>query len=191
MIVAGLAAGIPLLARGYMWRNARGRIYIDPSQAPKTRVALVLGAAVRPDGRLSGALRDRVDTAIKLYEAGRVEKLLMSGDNRFDHYNEPERMREYAIKKGVEPDDVKCDYAGRRTYDSLYRAKHIFGLDEIIIVSQGFHLDRLLFLADAIGIRASGVAAPYLAPKACTSRDTGVPGSGCRRIYKNSPSGDG
>ncbi|MHB1001116.1 MAG: SanA/YdcF family protein [Armatimonadota bacterium] len=124
-----------------------------------TRVAVVLGAKVYPDGRLSLLLSDRVNKAVALYKAGKVEKILMSGDNRFAHYDEPTRMAEYAIRKGVDPDDVAMDFAGRRTYDSVYRAKHIFGLDGCIIVSQGFHLDRAIFLCRKLGIDGYGVAA--------------------------------
>ena len=114
---------------------------------------------MRPNGELSTLLRDRVDAGIDLYRAGKVRKLLMSGDNRFTHYNEPDRMREYAISCGVPAADIGCDYAGRRTYDSIYRAKYIFGLDSIIVVSQRFHLDRAIFLCKHLGIDAYALAA--------------------------------
>lgn len=141
-----------------MHLSARGRIFDNPAEAPRSRVALVLGASVRPDGTLSPLLRDRVDTAVGLYRAGKVEKLLMSGDNRVSHYNEPLRMREYAVAQGVPASNVVCDFAGRRTYDSVYRAVHVFGLREATVVSQSFHLDRTLFLCDGLGLRAWGVA---------------------------------
>ncbi|MGC8863698.1 MAG: SanA/YdcF family protein [Armatimonadota bacterium] len=146
-LAAGAVAAMvlaPVCARLYVHRFGRDRVFWDPSRVPHCRVALVLGAGVRPDGRLSVQLQDRVDAAIKLYRAGAVEKLLMSGDNRVTHYNEPQRMGDYAI---------------RRTYDSIYRAKHVFGLNRIIVVSQRFHLDRALFLCDHIGVRATGFAA--------------------------------
>lgn len=160
-LVAAVIVSAPLVARTYMWLNARGRVYTDIDRVPKQRVAMVLGAGVRPNGRLSPSLEGRMKTAVDLYKAGKVRKLLMSGDNRFSHYNEPQRMRDYAIGKGVPAQDIVCDYAGRRTYDSVYRAKRIFGIDEMIVVSQGYHLDRSLFLADHIGVNACGVAAPY------------------------------
>jgi SanA protein len=100
-----------------------------------------------------------LNTAIKLYRAGKVDKLLMSGDNRFIHYNEPQRMRDYAIEHGVAPADIVMDYAGRRTYDSVYRAKHIFGLKSIVIVSQRSHVERALFISRRVGINACGVPA--------------------------------
>jgi SanA protein len=149
-------------ARWYIHSNAKGRVYSDVSKIPASRVAMVLGAGIRPDGQLSLLLKDRVNTAIDLYRARKVDKLLMSGDNRFTHYNEPERMKEYAIGRGVPAADIVCDYAGRRTYDSVYRAKHIFGIDKMVIISQEFHLDRAIFLSNRIGIDATGLAADQL-----------------------------
>ena len=158
-LVAAVVVGLPLVARVCVLLNSRGRVYEDVSEAPKCRVALVLGAGIDRDGQPSQLLADRLEKAIELYEAGRVEKLLMSGDNRFVDYNEPARMTEYVVRRGVPAKDVKEDFAGRRTYDSVYRAKHIFGLDEVIVVSQEFHLSRALFLCDKMGMKAHGVAA--------------------------------
>lgn len=159
VLIVVVAASSPFAARGYLHHVAKDRISSDVADAPHRRVALVLGAKIYPSGHLSTLLRDRVDTAVGLYKAGKCEKLLMSGDNRFSHYNEPDRMREYAVSKGVPPGDIACDYAGRRTYDSMYRAKHIFGLGETLIVSQSFHLDRAIFLCDRLGIDGHGVSA--------------------------------
>jgi SanA protein len=127
--------------------------------APVRRVAIVFGAEVKRDGTPSAVLRDRIETAIALYKAGKVEKLLMSGDNRFADYNEPESMRQYALTLGVPDADIVLDYAGRRTYDTCYRAKEIFGVSSAILVTQRFHLPRALFLCKAFGIDAIGVEA--------------------------------
>ncbi len=159
ILLAALILGAPITARLAMHSAARGRVYSDAGRVPKCRVALVLGAGVHPDGTLSTLLQDRVDAGIALYEAGKIEKLLMSGDNSVVHYNEPQRMMEYAVSQGVPQEDVGMDFAGRRTYDSVYRAKHIFGLEEIIIVSQRFHLDRAVFLCDRLGVAGCGFAA--------------------------------
>lgn len=126
---------------------------------PVNRVAVVFGAGLRRDGTPTAILRDRVETATQLYFAGKVEKLLMSGDNRFANYNEPGAMRDYAISLGVPADAIVLDYAGRRTYDTCYRAKAIFGLDRVVLVTQKFHLSRALFLCNALGLQASGVEA--------------------------------
>jgi SanA protein len=126
---------------------------------PARRVAIVFGAEVKRDGTPSVVLRDRIETAVALYKADKVEKLLMSGDNRFVNYNEPEAMRQYALTLGMPDADIVLDYAGRRTYDTCYRAKEIFGVDSALLVTQGFHLPRALFLCKASGIDVVGVGA--------------------------------
>ncbi len=127
--------------------------------APTEGVAIVFGAGLTRGGYPTAVLRDRVETAAQLYFAGKVQKLLMSGDNRSDNYNEPGAMREYALSLGVPSDAIVLDYAGRRTYDTCYRAKAIFGLKSALLVTQQFHLPRALFLCNALGIQAAGVEA--------------------------------
>lgn len=156
-----LSIGVPLASRSYVHRQATARMYTLQT-VPPCRVALVLGARIYPDGRLSTMLAARVRVAVALYQAGKVEKLLMSGDNRVTHYNEPERMRDFAVALGVPVGDIAMDYAGRRTYDSVWRAKRIFGLDRCIVVSQGYHAERAVFLARRLGLAADGVAAPSM-----------------------------
>lgn len=142
------------------WVEQRYRALIVPAtEAPAERVAIVFGARVYTNGRLSSMLRDRVDTAIDLYKAGKVQKLLVSGDNQFADYDEPGAMMNYAIAQGVPAADVQPDYGGRRTYDSCYRAKQIFQVSSAILVTQDFHLPRALFLCDQLGIEAVGVPA--------------------------------
>jgi SanA protein len=99
-----------------------------------------------------------VDAALELYRAGKVKKLLLTGDNRYIWYNEPGSMAGYLSEQGVPHSDLVLDYAGRRTYDSCYRAKHIFGVDEAILVTQNYHLDRALFTCNSLGIEAIGMA---------------------------------
>lgn len=122
-------------------------------------VAIVFGAGLRRDGMPTAVLRDRVETAAQLYFAGKVEVLLLSGDNRFDEYNEPEAMRRYALGLGVPEEAMVLDFAGRRTYDTCYRARHIFGVETAILVTQKFHLSRALFTCNALGLDAAGVEA--------------------------------
>jgi SanA protein len=136
---------------------------------PQRRVAIVFGAQVLPGGQLSAALANRVDAAIALYRAGKVERLLMSGDHREDTYDEPDAMRAYAITRGIPPGAILLDAAGLRTYDSCYRARSVFGIgpDEAILVSQEYHLPRALYTCSALGVRAEGfVAAPFYGPRA-------------------------
>lgn len=162
-----IIAGIVLLAGGiafpFWWSDWVARTYapaIHPlHQAPSSRVALVLGARVYPNGRLSAMLADRVDTAVALYKAGKVDKLLMSGDNSHPDYNEPGAMMAYAIERGVPAEDIQPDYGGRRTYDSCYRARQVFLVEKAIVVTQEFRLPRALFLCENLGIQAEGVMA--------------------------------
>jgi SanA protein len=119
---------------------------------PEKQVALVFGAGYWADGRLSDVLRDRMDAAIELYRAGKVQKLLLSGDNRVETYNEPAKMQEYALQQGVEESDIVLDYAGRRTYDTCYRASDIFQVAELILVTQRYHAARALETCKGLGL---------------------------------------
>lgn len=126
---------------------------------PAERVAIVFGAGLLRDGSAGPVLRDRVETAAQLYQHGNVEKILMSGDNRFVNYNEPEAMRLYALDLGIPDSAIVLDYAGRRTYDTCYRASVIFKVDAAILVTQSFHLPRALFLCNSFGVESTGVEA--------------------------------
>ncbi len=141
-------------------RYARSRLY-SPEEAPARRAAIVFGAGLRQDGSPTAILRDRVEMAARLYFEGRVERLLFSGDNRFVDYNEPAAMRQYALALGVPPEAIVLDYAGRRTYDTCYRARHIFRLEQAILVTQTFHLPRAIYTCNRLGLEAIGVASDF------------------------------
>lgn len=143
-----------LITTLYAWN----RIY-QADNAPVERVAIVFGAGLKRDGTPTAILRDRVETGVSLYLNGKVEKLLMSGDNSVENHNEPEAMRQYALSLGVPTEDIVLDYAGRRTYDTCFRAKAIFGVESALLVTQKFHLPRALFLCNTLGLNASGVEA--------------------------------
>jgi SanA protein len=136
--------------------NAAPQTFTTES-VPTERVAIVFGAALQRNGTPSVVLRDRIEVAVQLYRAGKVEKILMSGDNRFENYNEPESMRQYALLLGVPDEAIVLDYAGRRTYDTCYRAKEIFKVDSAILITQDFHMPRALFLCNSFGIQSMGV----------------------------------
>ncbi len=160
--IVGITA-FPFLWRWWLhWHY--GRQIFEPDQVRAERVALVFGARIYADGRLSPMLRDRVETAVRLYQAGKVDVLLLSGDNRSVDYDEPGRMMDYALSRGVPAEALQPDYAGRRTYDSCYRARAVFGLESAILVTQRFHLPRALFTCDRLGLDVVGVEAdrqPY------------------------------
>ncbi len=150
-----LLIGAPSLV---MLRYASNRIYTEES-VPKIKAAIVFGAGLTADGRATTVLKDRVATAAALFKAGKVEILLLSGDNRFLNYNEPGAMKEYALQIDIPEEAIILDYAGRRTYDTCYRAKEIFQLSKVILVTQKFHLPRALYTCSSLGLEAVGVAA--------------------------------
>ncbi len=156
-LVLGLLA-LPLLARAFTALRASGRIYTQASEVPARRIAIIFGAGVR-NGYPSAMLYDRVAASVDLYRAGKVQKLLMSGDNRFENYNEPAAMRRAALQLGIPDEDIVLDHAGRSTYDTCYRAGAIFGVKQAVLVTQDFHLDRAVTLCDGMGLDAVGFAA--------------------------------
>lgn len=125
---------------------------IEPSE-----VGLVLWASVKPDGTPSDILKDRLDTAIIFYKEDKIQKILVSGDNGTRAYNEPVAMQKYLIASGVKKDDIYLDYAGFDTYDSLYRARDIFGNEELVIFTQWFHLHRAIYIAKRLWLNVVGV----------------------------------
>lgn len=158
-LAAAFAALVVLgISEWVMDAYTQNRVF-DVDQAPKERIAIVFGAGLNRNGTPSPVLRDRVEVAVQLYKAGKVDKLLMSGDNRFIYYNEPAAMHDYAVKLGVPNADIVLDYAGRRTYDTCYRARFIFGVHEAVLVTQGFHMPRALYTCNQLGVTSVGVPA--------------------------------
>jgi vancomycin permeability regulator SanA len=131
----------------------------DFSKIPHEPVALVFGAGVTATGNPTDYLKWRVQTAVDLYKAHRVDKIVMTGDNDRLGYNEPVTMLGLAIRAGVPGNDIILDYAGFNTYDSCYRATAIFDIHKATIVTQGYHLPRALFTCNQLGLQAIGVAA--------------------------------
>lgn len=124
----------------------------------KADCILILGAGVK-DGKPKPMLRDRLLTGIELYKSGAAKKIIMSGDHGRADYDEVNVMRAFALEQGVRAEDIFLDHAGFSTYDSVYRAKNIFGAENIIIVSQKYHLYRALYIAKKLDVKAAGVSA--------------------------------
>ncbi|MGW5617334.1 SanA/YdcF family protein [Streptomyces sp. NPDC003877] len=123
---------------------------------PRTDVAVVFGAGLW-DGEPSPYLAHRLDAAAELYRRGRVEVVLVTGDNSREDYDEPDAMRGYLTRHGVPDARIVSDYAGFDTWDSCVRAKKIFGVDEAVLISQGFHIRRAVALCEAAGVASYGV----------------------------------
>ncbi|MDD2871038.1 MAG: ElyC/SanA/YdcF family protein [Candidatus Gracilibacteria bacterium] len=141
----------------YVISFSKDKIYSDINSIQKTKVGLVFGAKVLKNGIPSDILKDRLLVAIDAYKDKKIEKIIVSGDNSRDEYDEPTSMRDYLISNGVLKDDIYLDYAGFDTLDSLYRAREIFGVDELILFTQEFHLKRALYISSRMGIKSIGV----------------------------------
>ena len=132
--------------------------------------AVILGAGVR-DGKPTPMLRDRLLTGIELYKSGAAKKLIMSGDHGSENYDEVNIMKSFAVENGIPDSDIFMDHAGFSTYETVYRAKEIFEADNIIIVSQEYHLYRALYIAKKLGVKAVGVSADLNTYRGQTKRD--------------------
>jgi vancomycin permeability regulator SanA len=144
------------VAVSFVRSAASGHIYTE-SDVPATPVALVLGAQVNPDGTPSAFLAARLDLAKRLCDAGLVEMIIVSGDHLAPEFDEPAAMRSYLIRAGLPNDRVIADAGGFDTYESCLRAKHIFHLSQLTVVTQTYHLVRAVATCRALGIEAAGV----------------------------------
>lgn len=137
-----------------------GKAYFtDKAGAKPAQVALVLGAYVFPDGRVSAMVEDRLLAAYDLYTTGKVDKILLTGDHGRVEYDEVNTMRRFLEAKGVPTEDIFMDHAGFDTYDSMYRARDVFAVQSAIVVTQGFHLPRAVWIARQMGLDVQGVVA--------------------------------
>ncbi|RYD96646.1 MAG: hypothetical protein EOP54_13175 [Sphingobacteriales bacterium] len=153
----------------YVKSVSNADIYRDLETVPDKYVAIVFGAGIGPCGTPSKYLKDRLDAGILLYKRGKVKRLLLSGDNGSNRYDELKVMKEYCAHAGVPVADIFVDYAGFDTYSTVYRAKDLFKVDEAIMVTQAYHLERAIFIGEKMGISCVGFAADkgiyYLAKK--------------------------
>ena len=161
-VIAGIALLIGITAISlsvYMVKATEKNIFTADTfkNDEKADCILILGAGVKDD-KPKPMLRDRLLTGIELYKSGAAEKIIMSGDHGRADYDEVNVMRSFAIEQGVRAEDIFLDHAGFSTYDSVYRAKNIFGAENIIIVSQKYHLYRALYISEKLDVKAAGVS---------------------------------
>jgi SanA protein len=159
LAAAGLAIAAVAIPNLIVWRGGGGPVTSDPKQVPHAQAALVLGAQVKPDGSPSAMLADRVRAAADLYRAGRVDKLLLSGDHSRPDYDEVGTMRRILVADGIPAADIFTDHAGLDTWDSAQRAKRVFDVSSAVVVTQRFHMARALYDARHAGLRVTGFAA--------------------------------
>ena len=143
----------------------------EAAQLQDVDCILVLGCGVRDDGTPSAMLEDRLKRAVELYQMGASAKLLMSGDHGESDYDEVATMKSFAVNAGITSEDIFMDHAGFSTYESMYRAKEIFQVRKVIIVTQAYHLHRAIYIAQKLGLEAYGVAADYRSYSGQSSRE--------------------
>jgi len=143
----------------YIDKTTSKFIFNDVSKISKSYTGLVLGAKVYSDGNLSVILKDRVEAALELYNAKKINRFLLSGDHGRVNYDEVNSMKAFLIEKGVPTSDIFLDHAGFDTYNSIYRAKKIFKAEDIIIITQGFHVKRAVYIAQKLGLKVTGFTA--------------------------------
>ena len=170
ILLAGLAlflAGVGFIA----WANfaavhaSRGKLFDDVDQIPACKVGLVFGTTDRFQDRENLYFRYRIDAAEKLWRAGKIQVILVSGDNSEKYYNEPVKMKRALVERGIPENRIACDYAGLRTLDSVVRGKEIFGLNEVTFITQRFHNERAVYLAEAHGMKVNGFNARDVATR--------------------------
>ena len=162
VVTAWMALGATLFLTAvdfYVSLAGRKGMYRDVGNLPEAQAVLVLGASVFRSGQMSDVFRDRATVALEVYNAGKVKKILVSGDYRANEYDEVDAAKKFFLEKGVPAEDIFLDYAGYDTYDSVYRAKYVFKIKTLIISTQDFHLPRALYLARGLGIEVSGISA--------------------------------
>jgi SanA protein len=165
-VLLAFCAGSLIAARLVIANAARDKTYSDVSAVPHRRVGLVLGCPKRVFGGWPNPFfENRIAAAAELYHRGKIDYLVASGDNHLRGYDEPTDMKNALLDEGVPAERIYLDYAGLRTLDSVVRVKEIFGQDSVTIISQKFHIQRAIFLADHHGIDAIGFAAPDVAPR--------------------------
>jgi len=140
-------------------RHTSEDIYSDISKIPPRVTVIILGASVHSDGKLSPILKDRVDTAIKLYRRNKVKNFHVTGDHRTEDYNEIAAMVSYLRERGIPQNRITSDHAGLDTYDSMYRAGKLFNIENATVVTQKFHLPRALFISGQLGFNYFGFTA--------------------------------
>ena len=155
-LVILLVGGVVAFASWKIPYDTKDYIYSNADSVPAQKTALVLGAARYVSGRQNLYFTYRIQAAKELYEAGKVKAFVVSGDNRWHHYNEAQDMHDALVEAGVPDSIIHMDYAGLRTLDSVVRMNKIFGQDSFIVVSQKFHNERAIFIARQKGLEAYG-----------------------------------
>lgn len=157
LTIAALCATSLMICNQIINKHAESKIYATTDSIPQNKVGLLLGTSPKLKNGNNNLYFDyRILATCELYEAGKIKYILISGDNRKEDYNEPEEMKKALMQKGIPENVIYLDYAGFRTLDSVIRSKEVFGQESITIISQRFHNERAIYLAEQYGITAIG-----------------------------------
>ncbi|NPE44904.1 DUF218 domain-containing protein [Sphingobacterium sp. arapr2] len=158
IVLSLIGLAVVLVSNSNVTATTEKVIFTELKDVPKTKVVIIFGAGINGD-RPSRYLKDRLDAGISLYKSNKVNKILLSGDNGRNEYDELTVMKLYCQKNGVDTTKIYIDYAGFDSYSTMYRAKHIFKVDTAILVSQKYHLNRCIYLGDQLGVISFGYSA--------------------------------
>ncbi|KKO89005.1 membrane protein [Sphingobacterium sp. Ag1] len=158
LVLCVVALVVVVLTNSNVTAKTESAIFTELTDVPRTKVAIIFGAGINGD-QPSRYLKDRLDAGISLYKNHKVDKILLSGDNGRDEYDELSVMKLYCQKNGIDTTKIYIDYAGFDSYSTMYRAKYIFNVDTAILVSQKYHLNRCVYLGDKLGIKSFGYSA--------------------------------
>jgi len=156
LVIIGIIAIVSV--NYYVKSSTKNRIQYSIKKFPKNDVGIIFGAGIK-DNQPSKYLKDRLDAGILLYKANRINKILLSGDNGRDEYDELTVMKNYCYQHGVDTTKIFIDYAGFDTYSTMYRAKHIFNIKKATLISQEYHLNRAIYIGNKLGIKSTGYSA--------------------------------
>ena len=162
VVSIGALCAIPFV----VYQHGKQHVYVSMDDMEPTNVAIVFGAGLTRSNTPSDALNDRLTIASDLFHQGKIQSILVSGDNRTEQYNEPDVMKRTLIDTYQVPEEsIFADYAGRRTYDTCRRAHDLWGVDKAILITQGYHLPRAIWTCTSLGVESTGVSAtlqPYI-----------------------------
>jgi SanA protein len=157
VLLVVLAALLVFICNSIITKSAKGRLYSSAASIPYNKVGLLLGTSKFLErGAINPYYQYRIQAAVRLLKAGKIDYIVVSGDNSRKDYNEPEMMRNDLVEEGIDATRIFLDYAGLRTFDSMVRVKEVFGQQSVTVISQPFHNERALYIADREGISAIG-----------------------------------
>jgi len=160
-----------MIINAYVKNLAKDKIKENTNEIQDADAIVILGCQVKEDGSLSLMLKDRLDKGIELYKNGVAPKIIVSGDHTRENYDEVNAMKNYLIENQIPSTDIFMDHAGIATYDTMYRAKNIFGVDKCIVVTQEYHLYRSIYIGEKLGMETYGFAAKKVNYVGQTGRD--------------------